>query len=91
MIGSGRSGVTFGTVTAKRPRVPAVETQRNIEQGRSAFAAAKEVLLKTGVALRARKGVALYRADPVDPQLLVRELDGVQQRGRLVGGHFEAV
>jgi hypothetical protein len=40
------------------------------------------------VTLRVSPGVAVYHADPDDPNLLVRVIDGKEDRGKFVKGHF---
>jgi len=38
-----------------------------------------------------RPGVPYFRADPDDPTVMIRDLDGVEERGQLVQGEFVPV
>jgi hypothetical protein len=46
-------------------------------------------LVNPGVKLPRGKGVPIYRADPNDPTILIRELNGRDERGTLVDGEFK--
>jgi hypothetical protein len=70
--------------TAKKPPEPptgASDSQR-------VAAALAEVLSLPGVALRFDAGIPLFTADPADPDLVVRELDGKVTRGCFKEGVF---
>jgi hypothetical protein len=81
--------VRFGSVTVKGP-VPDAETvKRNVASGQSALKRALAALSKPGIKLPRNKGVPLYRADPEDPTILIRELNGREERGTLADGEFK--
>ncbi len=80
--------VRFGSVTIKGP-VPDAETvKRNVASGQSALKRALAALSKPGIKLPRNKGVPLYRADPENPTILIRELNGREERGTLADGEF---
>lgn len=82
----------FGDVrVAVPPITPQSEFQHNIKQGQYALARAKSAILKRGVALRTAKNVALYHADPDNPDVIVRVKEGKSERGRFVKGCFRKV
>ena len=47
-------------------------------------------ILRPGVLLDVPKDVPLYHADPEQPSLIVRILNGKKRRGKLVDGKFKA-
>ena len=86
---SKRSTITFGSVTIKGSRLPIEEMRRNIASGNSALGRAAKAFVKAGVKLHRGKNIPLYRADPEDPGVLIRELNGRIERGALVDGEFK--
>lgn len=69
--------------------VPDSDTLRtNIEAGRQALKRATEVLNKPGIKLHLAADVPKFRFDTSQPGMLVRELNGAVQRGRIVNGTF---
>ncbi|MGV3552277.1 hypothetical protein [Rhizobium sp.] len=80
--------VTFGSVTVLADPVADEELARNIEIGRARISAGMTRLSKPGFVLRKSKNVPYYRADPNDPNVIIRELNGDTSRGRLVDGEF---
>jgi hypothetical protein len=83
-----RATVTFGSVTIKGSRPPVEEMQRNVAPGRAALNRAAKAFVKAGVTLRRGRNIPLYRADPSEPRILIRELNGRSERGTFVGGEF---
>jgi hypothetical protein len=83
------NSVSFGSVTVKG-RGPAPATvKRNIASGQSALERSLSALIKPGVKLPRVKNIPMYRADPNDPTILIRELNGRDERGTLTGGEFK--
>lgn len=84
--------VAFGDVRVLTPRkTNAAQVKRNIRAGQLALARAKDLIVKPGVTLELLKGVPRYHADPDQPELLVREIDGKRERGKFVDGKFRIV
>ncbi|ELX11730.1 hypothetical protein Jab_1c03160 [Janthinobacterium sp. HH01] len=50
-----------------------------------------DMLVAPGVSLDLEPGTPVFRADPQDPNLLIRELDGRAERGYFRAGKFVAV
>ena len=48
-------------------------------------------LTKPGVRLRKTKGAPLFSADPADPAILIREVDGRRERVTFEDGRFKVV
>ncbi len=89
---SKRGVIIFGDVRVAVPQVTTdSEFKHNIKQGQYALARARSTLLKRGVALRTAKNVALYHADPDNPDFIVRVKEGKSERGRFVKGCFRKV
>lgn len=84
-----RATVTFGSVTVKGSKLPVEEMQRNVASGQAALKRAAKAFVKAGVTLRRGRNVPLYRADPTEPRVLIRELNGRSERGTFVGGEFK--
>jgi hypothetical protein len=63
--------------------------QHNIASGNSALGRAASAFVKPGVKLSRGKNIPFYRADPREPRILIRELNGRSQRGTLVDGEFK--
>lgn len=84
-----RATVTFGWVKLREFAPPAEEIARNIASGNSALSRAASTFTRPGVKLPRGKNVPLYRADPVNPRILIRELHGRSERVTLVDGEFK--
>ncbi len=78
----------FGAVTVVSNRPDADTVDRNITAGRDALNRAVEALVKPGVDLKLRKGVPQFRADTENPKMLIRDLDGAIEKGRIIDGKF---
>ena len=87
---AGRRGrkVKFGNVTVTAPAPPLAMVLENIKQSTQALSRAVERLARPGVRLRPRKGTPLYSLDSDDPGVVIRQLDGKTERGRIRGGEF---
>ncbi len=78
----------FGTVTVVGNKPDPDTIARNIGAGHDALSRAVDAFLVPGVQLKIRKGVPLFRVDAENPQVLIRELDGLLDRGSIVDGKF---
>ncbi len=81
--------VRFGSVTIRGGAPAPATVKRNIALGQSALKRGLDALAKPGVKLPRSKGVPKYRADPNDPTILIRELNGRDERGTLADGEFK--
>ena len=79
----------FGSVTVEGGPPSSAIVKRNIALGQSALKRGLKALVKPGVKLRRGKGVPIYRVDPSDPTILIRELNGCDERGTLTDGKFK--
>ena len=80
--------ITFGSVTIRtKPADPEV-IKKNIIEGQKAFARALEAFKTKGVKLNVPKGTALYHANPNNPNLLIRNIDGKIDQGVFENGQF---
>jgi hypothetical protein len=78
----------FGLVEARAARPHPDVKSANIASGQEALKRAKKAFTNKGVSLRHRKSVPVFFADPKDPSVLIRRLEGREERGRLVNGAF---
>lgn len=84
--------ISFGNATLRAPRASEEQRARGVEDGRRAMQGlAKAITALPGVKLERIPGVPRFYADAHSPQLVVRELDGVRQRGTFVEGRFVEV
>lgn len=84
--------IAFGSATLRAPRVSEESRARGVEDSRRAMRAlADAVLALPGIKLQRKVGVPLFYVDTEDPTLIVRELDGMKQRGRFEDGRFVEV
>lgn len=81
--------VKCGSVTVEVDRPSNAEIKRNILAGQKALLRAKDAFLKPGVRIHAEKDVPLFSVDPANPSILVRKLNGKEDRGVLKNGAFE--
>ena len=79
---------TFGAVTVRVDPPTESEIRQNIQAGQAALRRMKGALIKPGVILERKEGVPLYFGSIDNPDLLIREKDGVQTLGRFVSGRF---
>jgi hypothetical protein len=80
--------VTFGSAVARSSTTRRF-SEVNIKAGQDALKRVETKLVRPGVNLRARKGAALYRADPDNPGGLIREIDGRVERVIFEGDDFK--
>lgn len=79
----------FGRVVVEAAKPSAAEARVNIDAGRAALVRAKTALTRPGVQVHIDPKVPLYHADPANPGMLVRMLNGRTTRGRMVAGRFK--
>jgi len=84
---SGRN-IKFGVVTVYHSVIDAETLAFNIASGREALGRAKDAFTKPGIALKHLTTVPKFRVDARDPKVIIRELDGHVDRGRIVNGAF---
>ncbi len=83
--------VTFGSVTIRTERPSPEVITKNIVDGQMAFARAIEAFKTKGVKLNVSKGTALYQANPNNPELLIRNIDGKIDQGVFENGQFRVI
>jgi hypothetical protein len=82
--------VSVGAVTIKVSPASDTEVKRNIIIGQNALKRASSKIAQSGVTLNMAKNIPLFHADPENPDLFIRELQGKRQSGKLVDGKFKA-
>lgn len=75
------------TILAERPSE--ADIKRSLAISRRAMKALCKRLLNPGIVLHHPPGVPLFEADPLDPQRVIRRLDGKVERGHFVRGKFK--
>lgn len=83
--------VTFGSVTIRTEREDPEVIRKNIIEGQKAFARAVQAFKTKGVKLNVPKGTALYQANPNNPNLLIRNIDGKIDQGVFDNGQFRVI
>jgi hypothetical protein len=68
-----------------------VSRAHGVKESRVILARLLKALMRPGICLRKETGVPYFWADYRDPNIIIRELDGVRERGRFVGGVFRPV
>ena len=81
--------ITIGNVTVMVTKPNAEQVKRNVESSTLALERDVKKLNRPGVRIYAKKGVPLYSADPEQPGLYIRSLNGQEDRGVLEGGSFK--
>ena len=90
--GSGkRSTVKFGGVTVSVPKPSSAELKRNIAASTEALERVTKRLVRPGVRLYVKKNVPLYSADPREPGVYIRVLNGKTERGVVENGMFKVI
>jgi len=83
--------VTFGSVTIRTEPVDPDVIRKNIIEGQKALARGLEAFKSKGVKLNVPKGTALYQANPNNPNLLIRNIDGKIDQGVFENGQFRVI
>lgn len=86
-----RARVKVGDVTVLVHKPTAAEVQQNVDKGTEALKRLRAKLIRPGVRVYARKDVPLYSADPDQPGVYIRKLNGQTDRGVLEGGRFRVL
>jgi len=81
--------VSFGTATASGPAPDPEVVARYACESNQGLARALKALAQPGVVLDIPSGVPLFQVSPDDPDLIVREIDGVRETGTFKDGKFE--
>lgn len=89
--GSAVSTVTFGAVSVSAASPKVSEMRRNVTSGQAALARAAHKIVKPGVTVKSLAAVPLFRADPLDPSRLIREVNGKVATGKFVDGKFKVL
>jgi hypothetical protein len=85
------STINFGAVSVKAALPEVGELRRNVTIGQAAMARAMPKLMKPGVAFKMGVSTPLFRADPENPDYLIREVNGRVSTGTFVNGKFKVV
>lgn len=86
-----RTRVKVGDVTVAVHKPTAAEVRQNVDKGNEALKRLREKLIRPGVRVYARKDVPLYSADPDQPGVYIRKLNGQTDRGVLENGRFRVI
>lgn len=87
-----RVEISFGNATLRAPRATDVERAYGIEESRRAMQSLAVALLALpGIELAPTPGLPRFYVDKRKPKLVIRDLDGVRQRGTFVEGCFVEV
>jgi hypothetical protein len=78
----------FGSVQMTAISRDANRYKANVASGRAALQRARHAFTEPGIVLHHRKGVPVFVADAQDPSILIRKVDGREERVRLVDGTF---
>jgi hypothetical protein len=89
-LSRGTVSVTFGSVTIKADAPDRLAIAKNVRQGNTALSRVAAKIGAPGVAIEEKPGVPLFRADPENPKVLIRSLDGEVERGTMRAGKFVA-
>lgn len=81
--------VKFGEVTLFGAKPSAESVRENVERSSDALSGLPNALLAPGIVLTKKRGIAYYSVDENDPAIIVRSLDDIEERGRMVDGMFE--
>ena len=81
----------FGNVTITAPAPSEEQIARGIRESTRALEGLVRAFEKLpGITLPRQKDVPLFWADDDDPDIIIRELNGKIDRGRLVNGKYQA-
>lgn len=85
---TGTRKLKFGQVVVANTVPDPATVWSNVDAGQQALKRATEVLIKPGITLALGANIPRFKADTAQPGMLVRELNGTVQRGRIVDGSF---
>ena len=83
--------IKFGRVEVEAIKADRRVFEANVISGQQVMERAVEKLAAPGVRFQKKRGVASYRADPKNPQRVIRELLGRSETGVFIDGEFRAV
>lgn len=84
--------ISFGNATLRAQPVSEERRALAVEEGQRAMSAFVEAILAPpGVTLPRKAGVPIFYVDVENPTLIIRELDGARQRGKIESGRFAEV
>lgn len=86
-----RSTVRFGGVTVVVPKPTSAQLKQNVAASTEALERVTKRLVKSGVRLYPKKDVPLYSADPREPGVYIRVLNGRTERGIVENGAFKVI
>ena len=82
--------VTVGSVTVSVTKPTEAMIKKNRVASGAALSRAMKEIIKPGVKLNPANGVPLYQADPDNPDLIIRKLNGKLEKGSFIAGKFKA-
>jgi len=83
------ASASFGTATAIGPAPDPEVVARYARESNEGLARALEAISRPGVVLDTPPGVPLFHVSPDDPNLIVRDIDGIRETGTFKDGKFE--
>jgi hypothetical protein len=83
--------IRFGSVEVSALAPPASTLKSNVAAGRTALQRATARIATAGISLAVAKAVPMYRADPKNPAVLLRSLNGKVSKGQFVNGQFKVL
>lgn len=89
--GQGGRTVAFGRVEVEADAVDPRVFEANVRAGQEALERAVKRMSVAGVRFQKKRGVASYRADPRNPDRVIRELRGKIESGVFENGEFKAI
>ena len=84
-----RKRIRFGDISVPAADLTDEQIAKSIADSTGALRRAASRIVKPGVRIRPRKGVPLYHLDDDDPDVIIRTLDGVVERGIFAEGQFK--
>jgi hypothetical protein len=81
----------FGSVELRADRPRPDEQARNVIRSQQALRGLADGLLSPGVTIRSVRNVPLFHADPTRSGIIVREMNGVMERGVFAQGEFKVI
>lgn len=84
----GWTAVRLGNVTVGVRTPTPVEFKRRMQESKAVVLNLRSAVGKTGVRIAMKASTPLYEADPDDPNLVIRKLNGKATRGHFKDGVF---
>lgn len=86
-----RTTVKFGGVTVVVAKPSRAQLKQNVAASTEALERVTKRLVRPGVRLYAKKNVPLFSADPSEPGIYIRVLNGKTERGVVENGLFKVI